>query len=272
MEIQKAARGQYAGKIWDEKPDMASLLLNATQLNNTFFSEKHILEMRKINRVLNKVITTQIPTTDSQGRILHKYITENNHNKLKEYIELFNFDVNTYTSQKNYNGDFREYITSLLRVAIQIKASTEVFRVLLDKKANLYNPKSYIYTDESIVNGIRAEENIYYFFINNLPNKYELMELFLEYGCWDINRKIGVGYTFTPLHFAISNYDSELVKYLLSKGADKDKENSRGFTAYQMVTEYIEIFKRNPLEIGNHTLHYNNGLRMRDYMEGENLE
>jgi hypothetical protein len=225
--------------------------------------------MRKANGVFNKVVTKQIPTTDSQGRILHKYITENNHTKLKEYIELFNFDVNTYTSQINYNGDFREYITSLLRVAIQSKASTEVFRVLLDKKANLYNPKSYIYTDESIGNGIRAEENIYYFLINDLPNKYELMELFLEYGCWDINREIGAGYTFTPLHYAVNMVDLELVKFLLSKGADKDKENSSGVSPYELFTRYINLRENITSENPNSILVYNQALKIRDYMEGK---
>jgi hypothetical protein len=262
MDLVKAARGHCAGKIWDEKASIESLLLNATQLENTFFSEKHILELRKTNRLFNKVVTKQIPTINRQGHLLRRCIISNNHIKLKEYIELFNFDVNTYILCR---GRYEESSELLLYVAFYSRASIEVFRILLDKKANLYNPKSYIYKDESIVNGIRAEENIYYFFIINLPNKYELMELFLEYGCWDINRKIGEEYKFTPLHFAISNYDSELVKFLLSKGADKHKENSNGITPYQMVIECIEAHDKNT----NRILHYNKILKMREYMEGK---
>ncbi len=56
MDSVKAARGQYAGKIWDEKPDMASLLLNATQLNTQLFSALDIERMRGIDRNMNHVL------------------------------------------------------------------------------------------------------------------------------------------------------------------------------------------------------------------------
>ena len=174
---------------------------------------------------------------------------------MKEYLELFNFDVNTYISRKNKFYQ-TENIETLLNYAIVRRASTEIFRLLINKSTNVHD-----------INNTH-NETIQDLFSNWLKNKYEIMELLLENGCWDINREIGVGYTFTPLYYAVSIFDTELVKFLLSKGADKDKENSRGFTAYQMVTIYIEAFKINPLESANHTLHYNNGLKMRDYMEG----
>jgi hypothetical protein len=56
METQKAARGQYAGKIWDEKADLQSLLLNATQLNTHLFSALDIERMRGIDRNMNHVL------------------------------------------------------------------------------------------------------------------------------------------------------------------------------------------------------------------------
>jgi hypothetical protein len=254
----KAARGHYAGKIWDEKADIQSLLLNATQLENSYFSEKHILEMRKISKELNKVVTKQIPTINRQGHLLRRCIMSNKHIKLKEYIELFNFDVNTYIHCRGRYGESSEL---LLFVALYSRASTDIFRLLINKSTNVYQPATPTHIQTEIIQ---------LFLINNIPNRYEILKLFVESGCWDINRGLGTSKG-SPLHVAVHNCLPEMVQFLMENGADKHYKSSVDTNSPDTKSP-LEIVKYKLERLSKNKDSYYNALKqMLEYM-GEKVE
>jgi hypothetical protein len=248
METQKAARGNYAGKIWDRECNIESLLLNATQLENSLFSEKHVVSMRALSKELNNVVISQIGTKDKQGQILLKYIKENNHSKLKEYIARFNFDINS--NKIIYNGESRFKPNILIMFAIEFKASTDIFRVLINNEINL-----------NIYEGI-----LEYLLYKDLENEYEIMKLFIENGCWDINKESLIYFKTcpaTPLHYAIHIYNYRLIKFLLDNGADKNIESLYGVTPLNMIKKNAYITDDDLEKIKKYTF-YKSDLRCRE--------
>ena len=77
---------------------------------------------------------------------------------------------------------------------------------------------------------------VYDLFLNIINSKNDEVITTLEEHNLDIHTKLNK-YGWTPLHAAAFKGNTTLVKYLLSKGANKDYENASGMSARMLAAE-----------------------------------
>lgn len=121
-----------------------------------------------------------------------------------------------------------------------------------------YIPKSickyYMYNyrgNYEDIKSLESHSNISYLFETQDTNeRYRQIDFFLESGA-DINHISNID-GLTPLHAAVLMNDPELVKYLLSKGADPLKEDTnKGVSVYKFVDLLIKNKTNNSVNLNN---------------------
>jgi hypothetical protein len=248
MDTAPALTGAYRGKIYEKGNQNESLLLTATQLCSSFFSQRDILYLRGCNKKINEIVHTQL-SEKNKLKLFKNALERNEAKKVEYYIQEFNIDVNSGCIEERDNFFGRNYIRYIIPLIfiLEVASNTninpiETIEVLLKAGADtndLYNLYNIIYNSP------------YYL--------CELFDLLIKYNL-NINRR--ELYTFLDLSIRTSNID--FFNFLLEKGVDKEIKNYRGDTSYNYCASFDLItesnYRKNPIK------DYYNMLKIRHQM------